>query len=110
MARLLVDGDDLRDAKRKQFELDGWIATAPFEDRITSYNVCYTKLLRAQRDPGLPFNPIHDEAVVSVVEKQGLVAEQRQIGHGRRRSDDYGPCAIQVFRPRWSGSFGGGSQ
>ena len=34
MARLLVDGDDLRDAKRKQFELDGWIATAPFEDLV----------------------------------------------------------------------------
>ena len=34
MARLLVDGDLARQADQVQFELEGWIATAPFEDLI----------------------------------------------------------------------------
>lgn len=32
MARLLVDGEALRRPAERQFELEGWIDTAPFED------------------------------------------------------------------------------
>jgi acyl-CoA thioesterase len=34
MAHLLTDGDTLRRAGERQFELDGWIDTAPFEDLL----------------------------------------------------------------------------
>jgi uncharacterized protein (TIGR00369 family) len=34
MARLTVDGDDLRQPPQAQFELEGWIDTAPFEDLV----------------------------------------------------------------------------
>jgi uncharacterized protein (TIGR00369 family) len=34
MARLLVDGDAPREADMKQFELSGWVDTAPFEDLL----------------------------------------------------------------------------
>lgn len=34
MAKLLVDGDDLRSLNEKQFELRSWIDTAPFEDLL----------------------------------------------------------------------------
>jgi acyl-coenzyme A thioesterase PaaI-like protein len=34
MARLLADPETLRDPQEKQFELDGWIDTAPFEDLV----------------------------------------------------------------------------
>jgi len=34
MSRLLEDGDLLRQPQQKQFELDGWIDTAPFEDLV----------------------------------------------------------------------------
>jgi len=34
MARLLVDAGSPRDPEASQFELDGWIATAPFEDLL----------------------------------------------------------------------------
>ncbi len=34
MARLSVDGDDLRQPPQVQFELDGWVDTAPFEDLV----------------------------------------------------------------------------
>jgi uncharacterized protein (TIGR00369 family) len=34
MARLTIDGDELRQSQQTQFELDGWIDTAPFEDLV----------------------------------------------------------------------------
>lgn len=34
MARLTVDGDEARHSRQAQFELDGWIDTAPFEDLV----------------------------------------------------------------------------
>ena len=34
MARLTVDCDELRQSQLAQFELDGWIDTAPFEDLV----------------------------------------------------------------------------
>ncbi len=34
MARLTVDGDALRQPQQTQFELAGWIDTAPFEDLV----------------------------------------------------------------------------
>ena len=34
MARLLVDGEALRRPLERQFALDGWIDTAPFEDLV----------------------------------------------------------------------------
>ena len=34
MSRLLEDGDLPRQPQQKQFELDGWIDTAPFEDLV----------------------------------------------------------------------------
>jgi uncharacterized protein (TIGR00369 family) len=34
MARLLADPEALRDPQQKQFELAGWVATAPFEDLV----------------------------------------------------------------------------
>jgi uncharacterized protein (TIGR00369 family) len=34
MARLLVDGDVPHKAGERQFELTGWVATAPFEDLL----------------------------------------------------------------------------
>ncbi|MEJ2699002.1 MAG: PaaI family thioesterase [Desulfuromonadales bacterium] len=34
MAEMLVDGDTMRKAGTKQFRLEGWVATAPFEDLL----------------------------------------------------------------------------
>lgn len=34
MAKLLVDGNEPRRPEEIQFHLDGWIATAPFEDHV----------------------------------------------------------------------------
>ena len=34
MAKLLVDGETLRQANERQFELNGWVDTAPFEDLL----------------------------------------------------------------------------
>lgn len=34
MAIILVDGDDPRRPEVPQFQLDGWVATAPFEDHV----------------------------------------------------------------------------
>lgn len=34
VARLLVDGEEMRRTAERQFELDGWIDTAPFEDLV----------------------------------------------------------------------------
>jgi uncharacterized protein (TIGR00369 family) len=34
MSKLLVDGTQLRRAYRKQFEMEGWIDTAPFENLL----------------------------------------------------------------------------
>jgi len=34
MARLLTDGETLRKTKERQFEMEGWITPAPFEDLL----------------------------------------------------------------------------
>jgi len=34
MAKLMVDGETPRDPRQRQFELEGWIDTAPFEDLV----------------------------------------------------------------------------
>ena len=34
MAKLFIDGDQPRRPGEKQFELEGWVATAPFEDHV----------------------------------------------------------------------------
>ena len=34
MAKLFVDGNTMRSPRSEQFQLEGWVATAPFEDHV----------------------------------------------------------------------------
>lgn len=63
MSKLLVDGNQLRRADRPQFEMEGWIDTAPFENLL---GICIEEAGDGQAVLSMPF-------VVNLAQGGGLL-------------------------------------